>query len=343
MAEKNITFNLDQLLEEIRKSDGLPENISTEAQLWDEILKKQAYLMSDQLFPLIKEIHGKYYSPGTPVEPLATEYSVERAKTKEISSIRADITLVVNGKDIYHFECQIKNDGTMVLRMFEYDGHLALSYPSTMDDELVLRFPHSAVLYLQDNGSTPDQLHCQIQFQDGSTYEYTIPTLKVQSYSLEEIHEKHLCVLIPFLPLRFRKRMMRNREDGTIRFQLEKEELTSFYQQLILILDTEVADGYLTENNRSAILSLLNKSMIRVFYRDEKLLKEVIDLTQPILELEIDKYIQELEQTSQELEQTSQELEQYKKKELEDKELIASLQAQLAVLQKQTVPAQSDR
>ena len=130
--------------------------------------------------------------------------------------------------------------------------------------------------------------------------------------------------------------MMRNREDGTIRFQLEKEELTSFYQQLILILDTEVADGYLTENNRSAILSLLNKSMIRVFYRDEKLLKEVIDLTQPILELEIDKYIQELEQTSQELEQ-------YKKKELEDKELIASLQAQLAVLQKQTVPAQSDR
>ena len=136
---------------------------------------------------------------------------------------------------------------------------------------------------------------------------------------------------------------MRNREDGTIRFQLEKEELTSFYQQLILILDTEVADGYLTENNRSAILSLLNKSMIRVFYRDEKLLKEVIDLTQPILELEIDKYIQELEQTSQELEQTSQELEQYKKKELEDKELIASLQAQLAVLQKQTVPAQSDR
>ena len=129
---------------------------------------------------------------------------------------------------------------------------------------------------------------------------------------------------------------MRNREDGTIRFQLEKEELTSFYQQLILILDTEVADGYLTENNRSAILSLLNKSMIRVFYRDEKLLKEVIDLTQPILELEIDKYIQELEQTSQELEQ-------YKKKELEDKELIASLQAQLAVLQKQTVPAQSDR
>lgn len=117
---------------------------------------------------------------------------------------------------------------------------------------------------------------------------------------------------------------------------LEKEELTSFYQQLILILDTEVADGYLTENNRSAILSLLNKSMIRVFYRDEKLLKEVIDLTQPILELEIDKYIQELEQTSQELEQ-------YKKKELEDKELIASLQAQLAVLQKQTVPVQSDR
>jgi cell shape-determining protein MreC len=38
-----------------------------------------------------------------------------------------------------------------------------------------------------------------------------------------------------------------------------------------------------------AILSLLNKSMIRVFYKNTELLEEVITMTEPILELEFEK------------------------------------------------------
>lgn len=67
--------------------------------------------------------------------------------------------------------------------------------------------------------------------------------------------------------------------------------MTSFYQELILILDREVKSGQLTEHNCSTILSLLRKSMIRVFYQDEILIKEVVKMTEPILELEIEKYI----------------------------------------------------
>lgn len=278
--------HMQQILDEIQSSEGLPENLSTEAQLWDEILKKEAFLMPEQLFPLIKEIHGKDYPMDTPVKPLATEYSIERGDTKKISSIRADITIVVAEYDIYHFECEIKNDHTMVLRMFEYDAHIALSYrtipnqqPNGNRPEITLRFPHSAVLYLEDNGSLPKELSCTIHFQDGSSHIYKIPTIRVQSYSLEYIQKKHLCVLIPFLPLRFRKKQ------GITK----KEELTSFYQELILILDKEVEDGYLSETNRKAILSLLGKSMIRVFYRDKTLLKEVVRMTEPILELEFEK------------------------------------------------------
>ena len=59
----------------------------------------------------------------------------------------------------------------MVIRMFEYDVHIALSYHTS---PLSLQFPHSAVLYLQDNGNIPDTLSCQIHFQDGGTYEYKI-------------------------------------------------------------------------------------------------------------------------------------------------------------------------
>ena len=135
MAEKH--YDLHELLEEIRASEGLPENLSTEAQLWDEIMKKEAFRMPEQLFPLIKEVHGKDYPRGTDIHPLATEFSVERSDTKEITSIRADITVVVDGKDIYHFECEIKNDGTMVIRMFEYNVHIALSYMQEKEGKMV--------------------------------------------------------------------------------------------------------------------------------------------------------------------------------------------------------------
>lgn len=310
MTETEKHYNLHALLEEIKASEGLPENLSTEAQLWDEIMKKETFLMPEQLLPLIKEVHGKEYERGTDVRPLATEFSVERSDTKEITSIRADITVIVAESDIYHFECEIHNDGTMVMRMFEYDVHIALSYRKEMPGEMVLQFPHSAVLYLQDNGNTPEELNCDIRFQDGGTYVYRVPVLKVQAYTIEEIKEKHLCVLIPFLPLRFRKRISGRKREPDV----QKEELTSFYQQLILVLEEEVEAGYLSETNRNTIISLLGKSMIRVFYRNEALLKEVVEMTEPILELEFEKYEKVIAEQARVLEEKDAEIQELKKK-----------------------------
>lgn len=264
--------------------------------------------MPEQLFPLIKEVHGKDYPRGTDIHPLATEFSVERSDTKEITSIRADITVVVDWKDIYHFECEIKNDGTMVIRMFEYNVHIALSYMQEKEGKMVLKFPYSAVLYLQDNGNVPNELKCQIVFQDGGTYEYKVPAIKIQTYSLEEIKEKHLCVLIPFLPLRFRNRISSKRN------KLKKEELTSFYEQIILLLEEEVEAGYLSDANRNTIISLLSKSLVRVFYRNEELLKEVVKLTEPILELEFEKYEKVIEKQAKDLEEKDAEIEALKKR-----------------------------
>lgn len=322
------------MIEEIRASRGLPENLSTEAQLWDEIMKKEAFLMPESLFPLIKELHGKEYPRTAVIRPLATEYAVERADTKEITSIRADITVLVEERDIYHFECEMKKDGTMLLRMFEYDVHMALTYGYEDEDgRRVIRFPHSAVLYLQNNRTVPDSLSCMVEFQDGSRHEYRIPVLKVQTYTLEEIRQRHLCVLIPFLPLRFRARLPQSGKNPGRK--IPPGELTEFHREIILILEQEVKDGYLTENNRKTILSLLGKSMIRVFYREESLLEEVLTLTEPILELEFEK----AERLEREVEQLKREwkekLAEKLAEKLEEKDAeIERLKAELAKYQK---------
>lgn len=75
--------------------------------------------------------------------------------------------------------------------MLEYDLHAALAFRSdTKNTQLVLEFPKSAVLFLQGTTKIPDYLNCQLKFQDGSTHAYRVPTVKVQSYTLEEIREK---------------------------------------------------------------------------------------------------------------------------------------------------------
>ena len=302
MANTRHTYHLhSNEIEEIIKREGLPEEISTEAQLWDQIIKKLAYNCPRFLLPLIDEVYGKKYPVDTPIVALSTEYSVERADTKEISTIKADLTFSVDGHDIYHFECEITYEGLMAIRMFEYDVHAALSFRQDVENSpYLLEFPKSAVLFLQDTDKIPKYLTCMIKFQDDSTHEYRVPTVAVQSYSLEEIKEKHLCILIPFLPIRYRSHIPNDRDfqtaDSAKKVSLEnslrksKEELTSFFEETILILEDEVRNGFLTDAEKNLILDLLQKSMIRVSYRNQDLSQEVYTMTEPILKLRSDKY-----------------------------------------------------
>ena len=129
MANTRHTYHLhSKEIEEIIRNNGLPEEISTETQLWDLIIKKATYSSPKLLFPLIYEIYGKKYPEDSSVVPLSTEYSVERSDTKEISTIKADLTFCVNESDIYHFECEITYNGMITIRMFEYDVHASLNY-----------------------------------------------------------------------------------------------------------------------------------------------------------------------------------------------------------------------
>ena len=307
--------DMEQLVLEVQKTGGLEEPLKMEAQLWDEILKKEIHIMSKQIFPLIKEVHGKEYPESAEVKPIATEYSVER-EGKEITSIRADITVMIAETDIYHFELQMKKDSDMVIRMFEYDVHTALTYLD-IDSNGTYRitFPNSAVLYLEDNSNIPPYLAADVQFQDGTKHTYQIPTMKIQAYSLEEIQQKHLTLLIPFLPLRFRKRL------GSKRNPVKNEDLSLFHKEIMVILNQEVEDGYITEWHRNAIVSLLRKSMIRVFYKDNSLLKEVIQLTEPlikfeweVLEEELEKKVEEIKKANDQLDETKGKLDETKGK-----------------------------
>ncbi|MCC8045925.1 MAG: hypothetical protein LIP12_10560 [Clostridiales bacterium] len=295
--------------------NGLPKGIHTEAQLWDEILKKEVLEMPFLLLPVIAEIHGTTYPSDTKIIPFGTEYSVERVVTKEISSIRSDASVWIESR-IYHFECESDTSKKIVKRTFEYDAQAVLSSAEkgTKAVPWQLNFPYSTVFFLEAGTSISNRLACKLclpVYQEDLRHtvvkyvDYAVPALKVQDYSLQEIREKKLLILIPFTPIRFRKLVKQNNADDKIQKDEDhnqqprsnygcsnydpvsaKLELTNFFHEVILVLDEAVSTGYICEHDRKDILALFRKAMIRVFYNDKYLLEVVNHMTAPVLELE---------------------------------------------------------
>ncbi len=265
----------------------MSENLNIDStKLWDEIFKAIVDAMPEQLFPLFKEVYGKDYPRGTPITLLSTEYSTYKEKPDASPGSRlTDITLLVGDADCFHIECQMRNEKEMVIRMFAYDFHVAMRYMISEDQtsgELVMHFPRSTVIYPEKNRNLPEILRCRILFQDGSEHIYQIPTVRIQSYSLQEIREKHLTLFIPYVLLRLSPKLNPKRKH-----KLTKRELTGLVEEIILVLKEELADGYLTEREFDDYINLFRTAANRIL-KDEKhaeFRKEVDRMTKPLIEL----------------------------------------------------------
>ncbi len=259
------------------------KNMPGNAMLWDEILKAIVDAMPEQLFPLFKEVYGKEYPKGTPVTLLATESSTYREDPNAPPGSRlSDIALLVQS-DYYHLECQMRNDRKMVIRMVAYDLHFAMQYTIHEADEnggYTMHFPRSAVIYPEKNEKLPEYLRCRIFFQDETEHIYKIPTVRIQSYSLQEIHEKHLNLFIPYVLLRLRPKL-----DPERKFPLDKKELTDFVDKVMMILENELEKGYLTQQEYDDYINLFRRAAEKIFEKHADFRREVDRMTKPMIEL----------------------------------------------------------
>ena len=252
--------------------------------LWDEILKAIVSAMPTQLFPLFKEVYGREYPKDTPIVVLGSESSsFPEEEEKPPTSTLMDIALLVAGTDYYHLECQMKNDNEMVIRMFAYDVRFAITHTKEVDKdtgEITLYFPRSVVIYPEKNDALPDYLKCRVVFQDNSEHIYQVPTVKIQTYSLKEIKEKHLALFIPYTILRLRPKLASDRKQP-----LTIEELTEFVKEAILVLEEEYADGYLTEKEYRNYTKLFRFAADRVLAKHPQMKEEVRRMTEPLIKL----------------------------------------------------------
>ena len=240
---------------------------------------------SNLIIPVINEVFGTDYALNEHVTLLANEQFFEDENGEQEKRI-TDCQIMIKGHT-YHIECQSKPDSTIAIRMMEYDFHIALAKKEEIDGEQILRFPESAVLYLRHTRNTPEKLYVKIIFPDIPEVRHSIPIVKVQEYTKEDILDKQLFFFTPYYILRFEKELEQINSD-----EVKVKKLTADYQEIyerLKILEKQkMIDGTYLYN-----LVVLTDRLIKVVAdRQSNIKREVNTMGGRVLELESDKILQ---------------------------------------------------
>ena len=192
--------------------------------VFDDVLRTIQERHPQLLIPLINEIFGTHYPANTLVTRLPEGYQ------KIVSKVVADSCSVID-RHVYHLECQSSKDGTMMLRMVEYDFMLGLSRTVLENEEFIVRFPRSCIIYVRGTADRAAKDGLKIVFSDGQTVNYRVPTVYVREYGLDEIFEKKLLVYLPYYVLRYESSLQQIEGDEE-RTRALKEEFERIMDRL---------------------------------------------------------------------------------------------------------------
>ena len=242
--------------------------------IYDSIFKTMVTKNPNLLIPLINEVFGTNYESGTKILLLSDEHQTEDITGNDDGEIITDSYIIIKGNN-YHIECQSNPDGTIVLRMIEYDFHIAL------DDALktasqVLRFPKSAVLYLRHNSQTPDEVKLTVRFPENVDVQYSVPIIKVKNITKETIIEKKLYFLLPYYIMRI--------EDAPLM------DVFSDIREMYASMEKSYSEGVLTGYDIGSVYNHMYKLVTNVYNSDE-VTKEVDTMRGDILYTHADELV----------------------------------------------------
>lgn len=213
------------------------------------------YVECDELvLPLLNEVFHEHYTGKERIIRHENEHYFPQQGGAEEKYI-TDAFLSVTGTTTkrYHMECESVPGGSVLIRMFQYGAQLALADSRVEGNELHVDFPNAAVMFLRSNETTPEQMKIHIHTPNGSV-SYDIPTLKIASYSIDDLFEKRLYFLIPFYIFNLEKLLPIYDADED-----KLAELLELYSDIQRRLEQRAADGELETFSLEVIRDLSGK------------------------------------------------------------------------------------
>ena len=229
---------------------------------YDDVFRTLLTDCTELMIPVVNEIFHTHYTGKETVCLLQNEHFIKMPDGSEqeritdssfeiISEETAPIAQVQ--KKRYHIECQSTEDGTMIVRMFEYDTQLALENRALTSNTLTVQFPDSAIVSLRHTKNTPEEMIVKV-LTPGGKVSYTVPVLKVKRYTIHELFEKKLFFLIPFHIFAYEKDFKELEENKKKLKQLEAE-----YASIRERLEIACQMGDLNRYAKAAILDMSRK------------------------------------------------------------------------------------
>ena len=264
---------------------------------YDDAFRTLESLCDDIVIPFVNHMFGENYSQRAVITRLRNEHFVEGRGGKGEKRI-TDSSFVITENNVgkrYHLECESKKyDGSILVRIFEYDARIALENADTEPDKIIVKFPNTGVLMLRSTNRTPDKALIEIKLPNEKQMSYEVPVLKVSDYTIDEIFEKKLYMLIPFYIFVYEKDLESINED-----EKKQTELLEVYRKITEKLESELISGNLSGRSLSAIMDTIECVSYKLTMNWDNVQKKVGDyMGGKIIELEsVKKYDEFIENT----------------------------------------------
>ncbi len=249
--------------------DDTPEKTQV-GTIYDDVYRTLTVSCSRLLLPVLNEVFGEHYTGEEYVDFSPNEHFLNRQDGEEEKRI-TDTSFTVHGmkRNRYLFECQSRPDSSMLIRIFEYSTQVALDEGKLEGNTLRVEIPHCAILYLRSSRFTPDKLQIQINTPGGEVA-FDVHAMKLQEYTIEEIFDKQLFMLIPFYIFTYEKHFEEyNTNEGKLR------ELQAKYAKTVTRLDGLVGQEKLNSYEYNMIIDMSKKVLEGIAARYENVRKGV--------------------------------------------------------------------
>ncbi len=233
------------------------EQVNIAGTVYDSVFRTECEHLKPLLIPVINELFRTDYAmEDAGVLRLANEHLLRNHDSDKENIKRITDGLIKLGDMMYHIECQSTSDGSILIRLVDYN--LRIGYEYAFHDKkkgcVRIEFPRSALLMLDKGGRTKVS-DMKVEYCHGEeSLKINIPVMHVQAYSMDEIFEKKLYFLIPFYTMRFKRKIKQiagdkeNTLESKVKYDKIISEMKVFADRLYKAYeDKELSEDYTRE------------------------------------------------------------------------------------------------
>ncbi len=239
---------------------------------YDDAFRTMETECDDIVIPFVNYFYNESYDKTAVITRMRNEHFIEHQdKTDEKRITDSHFTITYKGVcKKYHWECESqKYDGSMLVKLFEYDSQIAVDDSVVEGSVLRVSFPNTGILLLRKHKKTPDKARI-ILTTPGGKLEYDAKIAKVSDYTIDSIFENRLYLLIPFYIFNFEKNFKAINKDLA-----RTEELAEIYKYIIARLDKELEKGNLSPYSYGVIIRLTHKVLYKLTVKHKAVQEKV--------------------------------------------------------------------